>query len=681
MRVKRLVPSIAMAILIAVGSGLVGPNLAHAAGKPTPKPKAAGITFGVQPATKGRPDARPNYRYAVTPAGAMVDQVAVRNLSLSPVTVRVYATDALNINNGQFGLLPRAQRPHDVGTWVTVRGLARDGTVTVKPRSVKVLTLSLKVPVKAQPGDHTGGIIASVTTLSKNEKKGTAANVELDQRVAVRLFVRVSGPLHPSLKVKPLNANYQNILNPFGRGATKVTYRITNTGNVNMGGRQRFTVKGLVGPTQALAIPDAAMLLPDGYMDVKTSLSQTWPLVHESATVTIKPLVLPGDLVAGKATYSAATSFWAVPWSLLALLVLIGVGLWFSRKVRRARSTGGTVTPVTEERQIVAGDAGATEAGATAAGISQRSARRLVASTSLTLAAMIAASGTATAAVVPYTDTNATGGITLCDAQGHTKTSGPVGGPLAATAVGGSAAVAPFNGDHRSAILTAYQPRKAIDPGSWSGQSMTGLSQYTNAKNPMVEILPRDYTLEGFLTGYPTQWDGLVQLRVYLKAPNQGIKNDTYAATTLKVTGSTWQQVGAAAGDVCKTGTAVSIAHLLGLPAAAPSTKPSGSGSTRPSGSGSTRPAGSGSTGTAAASSSSRPGASARTSTPSAVPSSADPSAAQASGALAKEKLAGASAANIGDPFMWVLSIALLAAAVMLWWFWNRRRKVRLDGA
>jgi hypothetical protein len=659
----RLVFPTALAIVFALGTGLPG---ASAAGKPKPGPAGvARITFGAQPATKGAPDKRPNYRYAVTPGGLLRDQVAVRNLSTSAVTMRVYATDALNINNGGFGLLPRAQRPKDVGTWVTIDGLAADGTVTVAPRSVKILNLSMKVPVKAQPGDHTGGVIAAVTTVSKN-KTGTAANVELDQRVGVRLFVRVSGPLHPSLSLKPLDANYQDILNPFGRGATNVTYRITNTGNVNMGGRQSMSIKGPVGPAQVLAIPDADMLMPGGYVDVKTSLKQTWPLVHESATVTVKPLVLPGDSAAGKATYSAATTFWAVPWALLALLVLSVVGLCYARWVRRARRAAATGTSGTVGSQTVAGDAGADDAGATEVGISQRSAGRLVATTSLALAAMITASGTATAAVVlPYTDANATGGITLCDAHGKAITSGPVGSSLAATVVGGSAAVAPFNGDHRSAILTAYQPRKGIDPGNWSGQSMTGLSQYTNPKNPMAEILPRDYTLQGFLTAYPAQWDGLVQLRIYLKAPNQGTKNDTYAATTLKVTGSAWQQVGAAAGDVCKTGTATSIARILGLPIAAPTSRPAGSGSTAPPG----------------ASSSSRPGAGGSTSAPSAAASNADPSAAQASGALAKAKLAGASTANGGGLLTWVLLAALLAVAAALVWLWSRRRNGLRDSS
>jgi membrane protein implicated in regulation of membrane protease activity len=656
----RLAFSTALAIVFALGTGLPGTATASAAEKPKPAPVAARITFGAQPATKGAPDKRPNYRYAVTPGGTLRDQVAVRNLSTSAVTLRVYATDALNINNGGFGLLPRAQRPKDVGTWVTINGRSADGTVTVKPRSVKILNLSMKVPVNAQPGDHTGGIIVAVTTVSKN-KTGTAANVELDQRVGVRLFVRVSGPLHPSLSVKPLDAHYQGILNPFGRGATNVTYRITNTGNVNMGGRQSLSVKGLVGPVQVLAVPDADMLLPGGYMDVKTSLRQTWPLVHESAQVTVKPLVLPGDTAAGKASYSAATSFWAVPWAFLVLLIVIGAGLWFSRRVRRKRNAG----VVGAHRSGTGGnETGASETGASEVGINQRSAARLVASASLALAAMIATSGTATAAVVlPYTDSNATGGITLCDAHGQAVTRGRNDVSLAAMAVGGSAAVAPFNGDHRSAILTAYQPRKGVEPGNWSGQSMTGLSQYTNPKIPMVEILPRDYTMQGFLTSYSPQWDGLIQLRIYLKAPNQGTKNDTYAATSLKVTGNTWQQVGAVAGDVCKTGTAMSIARVLGLPTAAPSKRPSGTGRT--------------------ASPSIRPGAGASPSAPSAALSSADTSAAatDATGSSAKTMPAGASTANsFGGPLTWALLVALLAVAAVLGWLWKRRRHGFDDG-
>ena len=234
-RHNRLVSHRPLAILFAVGTALLGIGTASAADKPQPPPVLAPrITFGAQPATKGALDNRPNYRYAVTPGGTLRDQVGVRNLSAAPITVQVYATDAVNVDNGGFGLLPRSQRPRDVGSWVAVGG---NGSVTVKPQSFVVLPLSLKVPPNAQPGDHTGGIVVAVTTRSRNAK-GT--NTELDQRVGVRLFVRVSGPLRPALSVKRVSADYWGVLNPFGRGSTEVTYHVTNTGN----GQPRWQATG-----------------------------------------------------------------------------------------------------------------------------------------------------------------------------------------------------------------------------------------------------------------------------------------------------------------------------------------------------------------------------------------------------------------------------------------------------
>jgi hypothetical protein len=581
MRYYRLFLPTALAILIAVGSGLLIPGAASAAaGKPKPPPaNTARVTFGIQPATKGALDRRPSYRYSVTPGGTLRDEFGVRNLSLSAITVAVYATDAINVNNGGFGLLPRAQRPHDVGAWVTVGG---SGSVTVKPRSFVVLPLSLKAPRNAQPGDHTGGIIVSVTSSTKNAK-GT--NVVLDQRVGVRMFVRVSGPLRPALTVEPVSADYAGVLNPFGRGDSRVTYHVTNTGNVNLGGRQRVSVQGLLGPDQpSVTISDAALLLPGGSFDVTTSVPRTWPMVHELATVTIDPLIQKGDLVAGMKPGAGSASFWAVPWSLLALLLIAVVALFVRRRIRGAHRAPARHGPPS--------------------GVSgHRSMKRQVGGFSPAVAALLLAPATgvllapaaAYADSPPYADANATGGITLCSAQGQPIFTGRTDGPVAATVVGGSTAAAPYSGVGRSAALFAFQPRRAVPPGDWSGQGMTALSRYSNPRHPMVEILPRDLTLGNFVAAYPPQWDGLVQLRVFLRVPNQPESTYTYSATTLRVTGNTWKQLGPQAGAACNVGRAESVIRLLGLPTVAPAGKTSGAIRTPPGSVHASAPAASGS--------------------------------------------------------------------------------------
>lgn len=659
MRGNRLVPSIAFGLLLLLGSGPFGPEIAHAASTPKPKPTpsaAARITFGLQPATKGLPDSRGSYRYAVTPGGTLRDQIAVRNLSTTTVTFRVYATDAVNVDNGGFGLLPRAQLPRDVGKWVTVGGRGFNGTVSVKANSVAVLPLSLKVPSNAQPGDHTGGIVVAVSTRSRN---ATGTNVELDQRVGARMFVRVSGRQRPSLTVKPIRVGYENSYNPFGRGRTVVTYRVTNTGNINLGGRQRVSVRGLIGPTQlSPRVPDAGLLLPGGHIDVTTSVRDTWPLLRERATVTIDPLVPPGDVTPGLKAYLGSASFWAVPWTLLALLVVVGAGLLSSRRLRRARPARVIGAPAVgaPEPGPGGGPTGARGTRDEELRVRTRSAGRFGASTTLVLAGVIAASGTAVAADVPYTDANATGGITLCDAQGKVTTSGRIDVPLAATVVGGGAAPAPYDGDGRAAGLAAYQPRKRVDPGLWSGQGLTALSRYTNPKHPMVEILPRDYTIRDFISAYPAQWDGLVQLRIHLRVPNQPTKNDTYSATTLKVSGRTWQQVGTSAGAVCTTGRAQSVVRLLGLPIVAPD-KASGA---RASGARAT-PTISAPTPVASSSGNSSSG---NSQSGPATPSIG------AADALAKRgspsSVTSAAAGDDTSPLIWVVPVAVLLVAVLL---------------
>ena len=190
-------------------------------------------------------------------------------------------------------------------------------------------------------------------------------------------------------------------------------------------------------------------------------------------------------------------------------------------------------------------------------------------------AVVLLAPATAYADSAPFTDGQATGGLTLCNTQNKVITSGRTDRPIAVTVVGGSAAVAPYDANGRTAGLFAYQPRRGVDPGDWSGMGMTALSRYTDPKHPMVEILPRDFTLANFVVAYPAHWDGLVQLRVFLRAPNQPTASYTYAATTVKVTDSTWRQLGPQAGAPCNVGRAQSVIRLLGLPTVAPTWKTS----------------------------------------------------------------------------------------------------------
>jgi hypothetical protein len=159
---------------------------------------------------------------------------------------------------------------------------------------------------------------------------------------------------------------------------------------------------------------------------------------------------------------------------------------------------------------------------------------------------------------VPYTDTRSSGTLTLCGADGKPVTSGSTGrAPFAARAVGATAVHGPAAAAGRSATLYAYQPRPGTGSQEWSGQQLTAASTYTNAKHPMAAATTKDIPLQDFLTAFPPQWNGLVQLRLYLTAPQVGV-GDTYDTVNVKVDGSSWKVVGNAGTASCTAGSATS---------------------------------------------------------------------------------------------------------------------------
>lgn len=170
----------------------------------------------------------------------------------------------------------------------------------------------------------------------------------------------------------------------------------------------------------------------------------------------------------------------------------------------------------------------------------------------------------AQAASVPYTDSRVQGYLSLCDAAGKPITGGQTATtPFVAAAIGSTAAPAPYNVKGATATLYAYQPRQQIDPGEWSGEQLTGSAQFSSSAHPMAVSTLLDSSLADFVADFPPKWDGFVQLRIYLSAPNQSVYSLKYDAADIQVTGSTWKVIRGGSA-LCGTGTATSNEdHLI----------------------------------------------------------------------------------------------------------------------
>jgi len=499
------------------------------------------VTFGVQPSSVTKTDGRPFFTFGATPGSRLTDHVAFLNYSLVPIRVKVYATDALNTVEGGFALLQAKQKPVDAGSWITLG--SRHPFLVVPARRSKnsppgqvIIPVTMTVPATASPGDHGAGIIASLSTVSKNAQ---GANIVLDQRVATRVYVRVAGQVRPKLAIENLSATYHGTLNPFGRGFATVTYTVRNKGNVKLGGQQAVEVSGLFGGTeQAPKMADIPLLFPGSSIQVSVEVPGVLPSFRLTATASVVPLMLSGDVDPGLAVkLSESVDFWGIPWPLIAvglLLVLLAGAWWYRRRHR-------TAPEAPAEREL------------------PKSAALLSLLLLFTFGGLaLAAAPSAHADTVGYSDSSSVGTIGLCDKDGKLVTSGNINDhPFAFTAVSSEAADAPYNGKGGKATLLAYQPREGVIPGRWSGDALTASSTYTNPRHPMSAGTLRDFSLADFMAEFPARWDGLLQLRMYLSAPDAAALKLPYPSTDIRVSGDTWSVVRGGTGD-CGAGKATS---------------------------------------------------------------------------------------------------------------------------
>lgn len=179
------------------------------------------------------------------------------------------------------------------------------------------------------------------------------------------------------------------------------------------------------------------------------------------------------------------------------------------------------------------------------------------------LAAVALGPGAAAAATVPFADPGAVGPLTLCDTAGRVATHGDIHTkPFAWRAVGSAAAPKAYSGTGRTASLFAFQPIKNVYPTSWYGQFLTAGATYSSKGRPMAAATAADPALADVLANYPTKWDGLVQLRMALGAPQLPTYGAKYNAAVIRVHGNTWTLVqGGRTG--CDSGTATSSELIL----------------------------------------------------------------------------------------------------------------------
>jgi len=314
------------------------------------------VTWGVHPADNQEGVSRPNYSYTLTPGVSVEDGFVVLNHGEESLTLDVYVADALVTQDGQLNLENRDVTPVDVGSWVEVEA----DTVTIPPGGEVEVPFTITVPRNATPGDHTGGIVSSLTGVDP-------AAITVERRLGSRIHVRVDGELRPGLGIDDLVASHSGSTDLLARGGLAVSFTATNSGNTRMRGTAELRLRGPFGlATRVVPLDDLPELLPGSSYDVSVAVPDVPATLRVTATVAVTPIALGPDDATGTpiAPVEASTTVWAMPWIPVGIVVLVltwlapriirRVRAW--RKARRARRAAGSTAAANGSGEDAAAD-------------------------------------------------------------------------------------------------------------------------------------------------------------------------------------------------------------------------------------------------------------------------------------------------------------------------------------
>ena len=290
----------------------------------TAAPAFADQTDGI---SGGPADDRTRLSYQMKPGQRLDDEYVVRNTGSTPQTVTLFATDAFNTDDGEYGLFDTARKPTGVGTWIIFDGAATVEHFALAPGQQKTVPFSVNVPANAGPGDHAGGIVVS--------NQSPSGRILVDRRVATRLYVRVPGKLQPQLTIASLNATYGPSWNPLD-GKTTLTFTLRNGGNVSLGAHLVAGADTFFGIGAGAQIrQDVREMLPGSTRTISVVVPGVPQVGYLNPYVSLQPTVdkdalNPGPLV----VVSRDTVIAAIPWWLLAVALLVG-GFFVYRRLRK----------------------------------------------------------------------------------------------------------------------------------------------------------------------------------------------------------------------------------------------------------------------------------------------------------------------------------------------------------
>jgi len=305
---RLIAPAIALLVLAGIA-------VAPAAAARAATADDGSVTWSVRTAANEFGADRTGYHYTIAPGSRVDDGIVVANGGTAPLDLAVYAADGFTTSSGQFDLLAGGEKSKNIGAWTTA-----SDHVVVQPGASAEVPFSVVIPKDAPPGDYAGGIVTSLVT------PDAAQQVNVDRRLGIRISLRVTGDLTPSLAVTDARVGFDGGFDPFGGGSASFDYTIRNTGNAVVSATQAESLSGPFGWFAAAAGKHAAVpqLLPGESWRVHVPFPRVATAFVAIGSTTVTPIVTDAsgstDALEPVVVSAAAP---AIPWTWLIVVLVV----------------------------------------------------------------------------------------------------------------------------------------------------------------------------------------------------------------------------------------------------------------------------------------------------------------------------------------------------------------------
>jgi hypothetical protein len=292
-------------------------------------------TSAATPPKASPPPANPTYGQALeiappviyltaNPGQTVKTQIFLRDISSGDLIVTGQANDFTA--SGEDGtpkilLDGDAPSPYSLKNWI-----AAPASLRLIPKEVKTMAITINVPASGSPGGHYGIIRFTATPPSLKN-----SGVSLSTSLGALVLLTVNGKVNENLNIKELSVNHDGKTGKtFQSGPLNFVTRLENTGNVHEQPTGQITITNMFGKKLAAINVN----LPPRNILPGSIRKFTSPL--DSSVIGNKKLF--GRYTAQiKVTYgqdkkvlTSSTTFWVIPYKLIAGLILLLIAGFFA---------------------------------------------------------------------------------------------------------------------------------------------------------------------------------------------------------------------------------------------------------------------------------------------------------------------------------------------------------------